>query len=113
MHEMSLMAGVFDIIAEYTRDLSDKRVTKVKIIVGELTNVVPDALQAAFLAYAQGTVAEGATLDIQEVPLVCRCPECEWAGRIEKFFFICPKCSSVALEIVSGRELRVDTLEVD
>jgi hydrogenase nickel incorporation protein HypA/HybF len=110
---MALMAGVFDIIAKYTVGLDAKKVTKVCLKVGELTNAVPDALQAAFSVYAQGTNVEGATLEIEEIPLICCCQDCDWQGKIEKYFFICPKCTSGSLEVVSGRELRVDSLEVD
>lgn len=114
MHEMALMAGIFDIIAKYTCDLGEaKKVTKVSLIVGELTNALPDALQAAFSVYSQGTNVEGAILDIKEIPLICDCHDCGWQGKIEKYFFVCPKCTSGSLEVVSGRELRVESLEVD
>jgi len=113
LHEMALMAGVFDIIKQYTKDIADKKVTRITLVVGEMTNAIPDALNAAFEAYSPGTAAEGAELVIKEIPLTARCPECGWEGKTEKHVFICPKCSSLGLDIVTGRELYVESLEVD
>ncbi len=113
MHEMALMAGVFDIIKQYTANLTEKKVTKVTLVVGEMTNAVPEALETAFEVYAEGTIAQGAELLIREIPLVARCISCGWEGKTEKHMFVCPMCSSLGLEIRSGRELYVESLEVD
>ena len=112
MHEMSLMAGVFDIIKQHTADLHC-RVTKVNLVVGEMTNAVPAALEAAFMVYAGGTNVAGAKLVITVIPLTAYCKECRWEGKIEQHEFICPQCSSLGLQIKSGRELYVESLEVD
>lgn len=113
MHEMALMAGVFDIIKKYTADISDKKITRVTLVVGELTNAVPAALEAAFEVYAKDTTVQEADLVIKTVPLTARCRECGWQGETEKHVFVCPKCSSFGVEILSGRELYVESLEVD
>ncbi len=113
MHEMALMAGVFDIIRQYTTDLSDKNVTRVTLVVGEMTNAVPEALEAAFEVHAKGTPVEGAKLVIKDIPLVARCRSCGWEGKTEKHVFMCPGCSSFGMELISGRELYVESLEVE
>lgn len=113
MHEMALMAGVFDIIRQHTAAIPDKKVTCVTLVVGEMTNAVPEALEAAFEVLSQGTNTEGARLEIRSIPLTAACSECGWEGKTEKFNFICPECSALGLEIKSGRELYVESLEVD
>lgn len=107
------MAGVFEIIDKYTADLEEKMVTKINLVIGEMTNAIPDALEAAFSVYAPGTKAAGAKLEIRLVPLSARCENCKWEGNIEKHSFVCPHCSSIGLEIITGRELYVESLEVD
>ncbi|MHB9095068.1 MAG: hydrogenase maturation nickel metallochaperone HypA/HybF, partial [Eubacteriales bacterium] len=94
-------------------DLTVQRVTKVILVVGEMTNAMPDALEAVFTVFAHGTKVEGAELQIRMIPLTARCTECEWEGSIERHVFICPHCSSLGLEIKSGRELYVESLEVE
>ena len=113
MHEMALMAGVFDIIKQYTRGLTGQKVIRVTLVVGELTNAVPEALRAAFEVYGSGTLVEGAELVIKEIPLKAKCLACGWEGKTEKHVFMCPECSALGMEVISGRELYVETLEVD
>lgn len=113
MHEMSLMASIFDIIGRNLEAYPGARVKKVKLVVGAMTNVVPDAMQMAFEAMGRGTPAEGAELTIEEVPLTARCHECKWQGEIEEYRFFCPACSSPQLELLTGRELYIESLEVE
>lgn len=113
MHEMALMSGVLDIIRQHTEEIPDKKVTVVTLVVGEMTNAVPEALEAAFEVLSKGTNVEGARLDIRSIPLTASCSQCGWEGKTEKFNFICPECSGLGLEIKSGRELYVESLEVD
>lgn len=113
MHEMALMSGVFDIINTYTAEIPEKKVTKVTLVVGEMSNAVPEALEMAFTVFSQGTMAEGAELEIKEIPLTAKCPKCGWEGRIEKHTFLCPQCSALDIQILTGRELAVESLEVD
>lgn len=113
MHEMSLMASIFDIINQNLTAHPGVRVLRVKLVVGAMTNAVPDALQMAFTAMSRGTPVEGAELLIEDVPLTARCLECEWQGGIEQYKFLCPVCSSMQVEILTGRELYLDSLEVE
>lgn len=113
MHEMSLMASIFDIINQNLTGYPGARVIKVKLVVGAMTNVVPAALQMAFTAMSSGTPVEGAELLIEEVPLTACCHECGWQGEIEQYKFFCPVCSSMQVEIMTGRELYLDSLEVE
>lgn len=113
MHEMSLMASIFDIIKQNLAAYPGTRVKKVKLVVGAMTNVVPDAMQLAFEAMSRDTPVEGAELVIREVPLTARCRECGWEGEIEQYSFLCPECSSLTIEVLTGRELYLESMEVE
>jgi len=113
MHEMSLMASIFDVIKQSVEPYPDARVTKVTLVVGALTNAVPEALELAFEAFAKGSSLEGAVLEILQVPLTLQCGECQWQGAVENQFSICPECESLQVSIVAGRELLIKSLEVE
>ncbi|HEX3031971.1 MAG TPA: hydrogenase maturation nickel metallochaperone HypA, partial [Bacillota bacterium] len=81
--------------------------------VGKLTNAVPDALQLCFQAFARGTLAEGAELVIATVPLTIKCHDCNGTAELADAIFLCPSCGSPQVSALSGRELRVDSLEVE
>lgn len=113
MHEMSLMASIFEILKKHLPDETQSKVTKVSLVVGKLTNAVPDALQMAFEAFAKDTVFEGAVLEIQVIPIKVRCLDCQQESELEQPIFLCPSCNSPVVEVLSGREMYIDSMEVE
>ena len=110
MHEMALAEGILDIALKTAEENEAKRVARVKLLVGEMAGVECESLRFCFAAVTKGTAAE---LEIERVPLIGRCPLCGKEQQVERYSFLCPSCRSGALEIISGRELRVESLEVD
>lgn len=112
MHELALAEGILDIVREYAEERGAARVSRVGLLLGELTGVEETSLAFAFEALARGTPAEGAALAMRRVPLLGRCADCGRERRVEAYTFLCPRCGGV-LELVSGRELRVEYLEME
>ncbi|HIX83671.1 MAG TPA: hydrogenase maturation nickel metallochaperone HypA [Candidatus Megamonas gallistercoris] len=113
MHEMALAEGILDIVLSYADKNEAQKVTEISILVGEMTGVVPESLDFCFTSLSAGTKAEGAKLVLKHVPLIAKCLDCGEQTKIEKYNFTCPKCKSLRMEIVSGRELRVESLEAE
>ncbi|MBR1553623.1 MAG: hydrogenase maturation nickel metallochaperone HypA [Schwartzia sp.] len=112
MHEMAIAEGIFDIAKEQAEREQSPRITKIGLLIGEMTGVEEDALRFCFSALTRGTLAESAELSVTRVPLVGRCAACGHEQPIEKYNFICPECGG-GLAVVSGRELRVEYVEMD
>jgi hydrogenase nickel incorporation protein HypA/HybF len=113
MHELSLVASVFDVLEEKAREHGATRVTKVVLKVGVLSGVVPDLLESAFDISKKGTLADGARLTIETVPVKLRCPDCGGATVREDADFSCAGCGSRRVEILEGRELVVERIELE
>jgi len=113
VHELSLVASVFDILEEKAREHGAARVTKVVLKVGVMSGVVPDLLESAFDSYKKGTLAEEARLEIVIVPVKLRCPDCGGETAREDTDFSCAACGSRRVEIVAGRDLTVETIELE
>ncbi|MCX6570389.1 MAG: hydrogenase maturation nickel metallochaperone HypA [Candidatus Aminicenantes bacterium] len=113
MHELSLIASVFDILEEKAREHGVSRVTAVVLHVGRMSGVVPELLESAFDSYKKGTLAEGARLEIVIVPVKLRCPDCGGASVREDTDFSCAACGSRRVEIVEGREIVVEKIELE
>lgn len=113
MHEMAIAQGILDITLDTAARSGAEKVTCIRLSIGQMTQVEPEALKFCFSAVAAGTIAVGAELEITVVPLVGRCRDCGGELPIENFRFLCSACGSAALELISGRELRVEYLEVD
>ena len=113
MHEMSLAEGILKIALEYAEENEAQKVEEIGLIIGEMSGVVIDSLEFGFKMLAKGTIAEGAKLKVKEVPLRGRCAKCGEEMHVEHYDFWCPKCGDGVLEIVSGREMQVEYLEVE
>lgn len=113
MHELSLVASVFDVLEEKAQEHGATRVTSVVLRVGVMSGVVPDLLESAFDTYKIGTLAEGARLIIEAVPVKLRCPVCGGDTVREDTDFSCAACGSRRVEVVEGRELVVERIELE
>jgi hydrogenase nickel incorporation protein HypA/HybF len=113
MHEMGVAMQIIQIAtASIPADLKNVRVARVNLKVGKLAAIVPDSLRFCFEIAAQETPLAGADLFIEEVPVIARCNDCHTESTINGPDFVCQKCKSGSIQLVSGRELDIDSIEV-
>ncbi len=110
MHELAIADSVVQIAS---RHANGRRITKVRVKVGYLRQVVPSALAFSFELVAEGTPVEGAELEMEEVPAVGVCRECEVESRLGNFPLQCGACGGFDLEVLRGEELLVESLELE
>jgi hydrogenase nickel incorporation protein HypA/HybF len=108
VHELSIAQSVLDAVC--TR-AAGRTVHSVRMRVGALTAVVPDAMRFCWALAAEGTVADGSRLDIDERPAAATCRNCGAAVTTTDRIMLCP-CGSADLEITAGRELEIVSMEV-
>ena len=89
-----------------------KKIGSLRMKVGAMSGVVPEALEFAFQALTEGTIAEGARLLIDKVPIVCYCKKCRLEFEPEPYSYVCPSCHEASIEIRRGRELEIVSIEV-
>ena len=83
-----------------------------KMRIGDMSGVVPEALNFSFDIVTAGTIAQGAKLEIETVPIVCHCPNCSQEFEPPDFVYECPNCGHISNQIISGREIELTSLEV-
>jgi hydrogenase nickel incorporation protein HypA/HybF len=113
MHEVGLMQDALRIALEQARTEKASRILTLRMRVGALSGVVPDALSFAFECLSHGTPAEGGKLEIENVPAVCWCGACRKEFPAPELGFECPDCGAPAAEIRSGREIEVASLDLE
>jgi len=113
MHEVSICESIMDIIREQAAKERASRVTCVKLKVGEMAGVVEGAMRFAFEVVSKDTLADGAELVIDTVPLAARCNSCGAEFRVSGYAFSCENCGGPDIVLVSGRELVVEELEME
>ena len=112
MHELAIAQSLLEIVEQEARPYGGARVTRILLRIGKLSTVVPAALRFAFEAITRGGIAEGAVLEIEEVPLRIRCHQCEEVCTVDDPFMVCPRCGGSDVEMVSGRELEIRSMEI-
>lgn len=113
MHEISLIQGVVQQVLDLrAAGVFQGRVEAVRLKVGRLAAALPDQLLFAWQVLTEGTELEGTRLLVEEVPIRARCLSCHAENEISDLGFLCSKCGSSRVEIRSGRELLIDSLEV-
>ncbi|MET1087374.1 MAG: hydrogenase maturation nickel metallochaperone HypA [Arthrobacter sp.] len=108
MHELSIVQSLIDAVLDRT---GAQAVTGVNLRIGPLSGVLPDALRFCFDVAAAGTTLAGARLNIDEPQGRGRCRTCSNAFALTDMFLLCP-CGSADVEVVSGREFKLVSVEV-
>jgi hydrogenase nickel incorporation protein HypA/HybF len=110
VHELSLSSAIVNTVAKHARG---RRVTVVNLRVGRLRQVIPDTLEFYFEFVARDSVCEGARLVQEVIPARLRCRGCEHEWAIEIPAFRCPACAGSDVEVASGDEFEVESIEVE
>jgi hydrogenase nickel incorporation protein HypA/HybF len=114
MHELTIIKQVIDVIQERVDDGSlGGRIRRVHLHVGKLSAAVPANLSFLFGVISEGTPLEHASLEITEVPMSYSCKTCHAVFPTDRPVSRCPVCRSRNLVMVAGRELLIDSVEVD
>jgi hydrogenase nickel incorporation protein HypA/HybF len=110
MHELSIAQSILDIVREHVPD--DQKVKSVKVRIGEMSGVVPDSLEFCFTSMTAETPLALTRLDIDHLPYILFCANCNKEQRAEPGLALCPECGSSSTRVVSGLELQVVEIEV-
>ena len=108
MHELAITQSVVETVLQRT---GTQPVTVVRLQVGRLTGVVPDAMRFCFELATEGTPLQGATLQIEQPAGRAHCRTCGDDFELADLFLLCP-CGSSDVELLNGRELYVTSVEV-
>jgi hydrogenase nickel incorporation protein HypA/HybF len=113
MHELSIVESLLSVAIESAEKAQASRVFKIYVAIGDLSGVVEDSVNFYFGFLSEKTIAAGATIVFMRKQAKLRCRECEIVFSPEKLDFHCPGCGGQQVDIIGGRELYIDRLEVE
>jgi len=113
MHEFSLAEALINVVLEEATKYKACRILKVKVRAGKLMGIVPELFDFAFRSLAEGGIAEGAKLELEEVPFKGKCRSCGYSFDTDEFFGVCPRCGSDEIELQGGKEFELIGLEIE
>jgi hydrogenase nickel incorporation protein HypA/HybF len=108
MHELGITQSVVDAVVART---GDARVVEVRVRVGQLSGVLPDAMRFCFDVVTAGTPLEGALLEIEEPGGRGHCRSCGADFGVADSILLC-ECGSADVAVVAGRELAVASVRL-
>ena len=113
MHELGITQSILSIVLEKANEVQASRVSKINLVIGELSGIVDDCVQFYFDFLSKDTIAAQASLSFHQPPARLRCRNCDTVFSPDNLNWACPKCHEQKIEIISGRECYVESIEVD
>jgi len=113
MHELGITESIVNIALDKAREAQANKITKIYLVVGELSGFVPDCIEFYFDFLSKDSIAEGAMLNFELAQAQLRCRDCSTVFCPQDTLWNCPKCQSQSLEITGGRELYIESMEVE
>lgn len=120
MHEMGIALQIVETArSAIPAEMKTARVEAIHLKIGRLAAVVPESLNLCMEVVTKGTPMEGCSIHIEEIPVAACCRDCayQWeaeeTGDAVETLHCCPSCRSRNLEIISGRELNLVSLDLE
>ena len=114
MHELSIAHSLVESAVDAAEKAGARRVTRVLLRLGALSGVVRNALEFGYEITTQGTLLEGSELVIEELPVIVDCDVCHSQTTLHDLQgFACPACGAPGPRMIQGRELELQSIEID
>lgn len=112
MHEFSVMSYLLETVEAKGQELGAQRILAINLVVGERSSIVDDSMLFYFDLMTPGTLAEGATLNVQRISSEFYCKQCD-ATYHPGTDFRCPTCGAIGALTDVGSEFYIDSIEIE
>jgi len=113
MHETALAAGILRIVCEEGKRCHVTRITEIHLRVGLLSAVEEHSLSACFELLAEGSIAQGAALNIATAALPAQCKNCGHTCTLATRSFVCPRCQSPDIHFEGGHGCTIQSISAE
>nr|MBF0221175.1 hydrogenase maturation nickel metallochaperone HypA [Desulfobulbaceae bacterium] len=113
MHEASIIMGVLETVTRQCQQEGYTKINSIRLRIGKASSILPDSLYFAFDAAKINTLAHGAELIIESVPIGGTCKACGHDFAVEEFIFNCQNCQSTKINVSRGFDMEIVDMDVD
>ncbi|MBD3169459.1 MAG: hydrogenase maturation nickel metallochaperone HypA [candidate division Zixibacteria bacterium] len=114
MHEFSIVQDLMELAEDELGKIGyTGKVNSLTLVIGKLSGANPDSVSFAYDAISPQTRLKGAKLIIKEPSAVCICGGCGVNSELAGIDYRCPLCGSGDVKVEGGRELRLDSMELE
>jgi hydrogenase nickel incorporation protein HypA/HybF len=112
MHELAVCQSVIRQAEAVAREHGARGITRIRLRIGPLSGVEPELLARAFPLAQAGTLAEGASLEVESLPVRVVCTRCDAESEVPANRLLCTACGDWQTRVVGGDELLLERLEL-
>ena len=112
MHELAITQQILTLAQRHAEEAGAQKVTDLYLDIGALSTIIDDSVQFYWDIISQGSLCEGATLHFRRIPAQLHCQECDQDYILEDELTVCPYCQGFRVEIVSGEEFQLKSIDV-
>lgn len=113
MHELAVTQSILEYSLKEAKARNAAKIKAIRLRMGPFTGLYPECIQMYLDVLAEGTIAEGAKIEAEVLPLKVLCRDCGAESEITRRSIACPHCGSLRLKILSGKEFMIYSLEVE
>jgi hydrogenase nickel incorporation protein HypA/HybF len=113
VHEGALTEDLFQHVLIHAKEAGARRVTRIKVTIGKLSDATAESIEFYFSTLAPGTLAEDASLEFETAPGMARCPSCGKEFETDEAYIACPACGTFPVTITGGNGVFLSSLEVE
>ena len=113
MLELGITENIVNIALAKAGEAQASRISQINVVIGEMSGFVADCIQFYFDSLSRDTIAQGAVLHFELVPAQLRCRNCSTVFSPQDTIWSCPECRGQSVEISKGRELYIESIEVE
>lgn len=110
MHELSLTQNLLDVALKYAES---KKILSVNLVIGQFSDEREESIQFYWDELAKDTLAQGACLHFERVDAEMKCFECGMVFHPDDETSLCPSCQSHRLQLISGDDVRLNSIDVE
>jgi len=113
MHELAVTESILEIALRHAPSREPVRIIGLYLVIGQLSSIVDDSIQFYWDIISEGTLAQGALLHFRRIPAEMSCQNCGNRYAPSEQALACPRCSSVQIQLVTGDEFYLESIEVE
>ena len=113
MHEYNITEEILSLALAKAAEAKARRITRINLVLGELSGVVGECVQQYLEILGKGTIADKVVLSFEMKPTILKCRQCGREFSPVDHNWVCPDCHEANVLIISGRECDLESIEVE
>jgi len=113
MHELPIAESVLNIALRHAEKEDAARITDLYLLIGQLSSIVDDSIQFYWDIISRDTIAQGATLHFERIPMQMLCLDCGQSYHPDPGTLVCPHCGGAHIQVAKGDEFRLESIAIE